>query len=66
VKFGLLRKANSCFGQLDYFGVWRDAFFIELAEDSISDAKDSFWYIGVRKTFLSVILQNLYLAIKNL
>ena len=48
------------------FGVWGDGLLVELAEDGSSDGKDFLWYIGVRKTCCSIILQNLYLAkIKN-
>ena len=59
-------RRNSCFGQWMYFGFWRDDFSVELAENGSSDGKESFWYIGVRRTYCSVILQNLQFAkLKN-
>jgi len=34
---------------------------VEQAEDAISDAKLSFWYIGGRRTRCLIVSQNLYL-----
>jgi hypothetical protein len=38
-------RQNLCFGQWEYFGIWRDDSFVEQTEDAKSDARDPFWYI---------------------